>query len=170
MRLELHTILHLRLRIPEISDEVEGFIVGRGVPELPLHLILDVFEDKLGGEGGLGGYLGVLFQKEILQDLAVFLTDHHGWDADTRASAIITHNNVLDISGVTIIDDDSEWSSCFLYISHFSHEVAITPVNQENRCQDAIWVPREILSEIRTSTPVRIGAIVIYSTYLQAKY
>lgn len=28
MRLELHTILHLRLRISEISDEIEGLIVG----------------------------------------------------------------------------------------------------------------------------------------------
>jgi hypothetical protein len=42
----------------------------------------------------------------------------------------------------------------------------VTTVNQEDRSEDAVWVPRKIISEVTPNATISIRGIVIDSTYL----
>ena len=156
---------HELIVIAEVPYEVERFIIGWGVPQLPVHFVILVLEDEFRRQGCLGSGLCWLLGQEIFQDLSLLLSNHHCRYSYASASAVIWHDDLINIfEGV--IDDDSQATPCALYVSHLGNESAMSTIDQKYGRQDAIWVPCEVIGEVGPRTAISVCRVVIVSPYL----
>ena len=162
---ELRFFTHELEILAEVPHKVQGLIIGRSVPQFPVHFVILVFHDELSGKRSLSCDLWWLLGQEILQDLSLFLTNQHCGDSDASAGAIIRHDYLINIFK-WVINYDSQAAASALNISNLGHESAVTTVDQENGSQDAIRVAGEVICEVSTSASISIRGVVIDSPYL----
>jgi hypothetical protein len=74
-----------------------------------------------------------IFLQELFQNIAIRFPDHETGDTDVATGSIVSHNDVLDILSVVIVNYNDSLCSYVLGMSDFYDEWAFSTFDKDNR-------------------------------------
>jgi hypothetical protein len=116
-----HLVSELAIMLLEVGDEVKCAVVGRGEPYIVLNTVVGFLHHELSHNGDLLKLLVTGSLQKVDKLLSVSLPNYHRWDADASTSAVIAHNDILDVF-VSIVDNYSDGSSDVFCCPHLLYE------------------------------------------------